>query len=464
MMHNLQSPISLVSQSIRHLSTLTLRTHCASPSPYKGEGKVWRITNDTNQSPISTTMRKLLLLTPQLPYPAHQGTSLRNFHIIRGLADAYELTLLSFLEETQTAVPEKITPLLNLLTQLETVPVPLRTTGKRLRQLLSTRRPDMAHRLYDDAFGAKLIELLRKNSFAIVQIEGIELARYMEVVRTVSPTSKIVFDDHNAETELQRRNMLTDLRQPKRWVAAAYSWIQVQRLSRFERWALQNGDWSTAVSEKDKTLLQTLANDPAVQITAIPNCIDTPAYADIAEEPILFDLLFSGKMDYRPNVDGVLWFADKVWPGIIAKRPSTTWAIVGQKPHPRLARLRHLQGVTVTGWVQSVRPYLAGATVYVMPFRVGSGTRLKLIEAMAAGKAIVSTKIGAEGFPVTDGRELSLVDEATEMETAVLQLLDDEQRRKEYGRVAQQFAQAYDWRVVIPAFKQIYRRIGKGTA
>ncbi len=401
-------------------------------------------------------MTPLLLLTPQLPYPAHQGTSLRNLHIIRGLADEYEITLLSFLEENQTAVSDKIIPLLNLLNRLETVPVPQRTTGKRLKQLVTTRRPDMAHRLYDQLFADKLRQLLRENEFEIIQIEGIELARYIEIVRAESPNSKVIFDDHNAETELQRRNMLTDLRQPKRWVAAAYSWVQVQRLRRFERWAMQKSDWTTAVSEADKILLDKLANDSQVNITAIPNCIDTEAYAKIDREPIPFDLLFSGKMDYRPNVDAVLWFADHVWPEIVAKRPSTTWAIVGQKPHARLERLRDVQGITVTGWVESVRPYLAGATLYIMPFRVGSGTRLKLIEAMATGKTIVSTQIGAEGFPVADGRELCLVDDAMGMETAVLQLLDAEERRVEYGRVAQQFAQQYDWRNIIPAFKEIY--------
>jgi glycosyltransferase involved in cell wall biosynthesis len=89
-------------------------------------------------------------------------------------------------------------------------------------------------------------------------------------------------------------------------------------------------------------------------------------------------------MDYRPNVDAVLWFAAEIWPLIKAKRPQTTWAIVGQKPHARLERLQEIEGVTVTGWVEEVRPYLTGAAVFVMPFRLGSGTRLKLIEAMAA--------------------------------------------------------------------------------
>ncbi|VAW41816.1 hypothetical protein MNBD_CHLOROFLEXI01-2667, partial [hydrothermal vent metagenome] len=190
---------------------------------------------------------KVLLLTPQLPYPPHQGTSLRNFHIIRGLVQACEVSLLSFLEAGQ-AISEKTAPLTKLCKTIATVPVPQRTMGKRLQQLLSTRRPDMAHRLFSQPFNIKLLQLLQAESFDIVQIEGIEMARYLPVIRHASPRSKIVFDDHNAETELQRRNFLTDLRQPRRWVAAAYSAEQVRRLRRFERWVCQQADWITAVS------------------------------------------------------------------------------------------------------------------------------------------------------------------------------------------------------------------------
>ncbi len=397
---------------------------------------------------------KLLLLTPQLPYPPQQGTSLRNFHILRGLAADHEITLLSFLEPGQTADPHQIAPLIVLCHHIETVPAPARSTGQRLRQLLTTRLPDMAHRLYSPAFADRLRHLLAANQFDVVQIEGIELARYIDVIRVASKDVKIVFDNHNAETELQRRNMQTDWRQPRRWPAAAYSWMQVGRLARFERWACKNADWVTAVSETDQRYLQS----PNLPISVIPNCIDITEY-QTPMSSIPFDLVFSGKMDYRPNVDAVLWFADEVWPQILAARPSTTWAIVGQKPHPRLARLRGMPGITVTGWVEDVRPYLAGAALFIMPFRVGSGTRLKLIEAMAAGKAIVSTRMGAEGFPVVDGREIVLADGVEEMATAVLRLLDDLAERTCLGTAARQFAAAYDWRMVIPQFNQIYAKL-----
>jgi glycosyltransferase involved in cell wall biosynthesis len=414
-------------------------------------------------------MAKILILTPQLPYPPHQGTSLRNFHIIRGLAERHEITLLSFLEGNQTNDPAAIEPLLALCA-VHTVPVPARSTVRRLWQLVSTRRPDMAHRLYSEAFAAELRRLLAASRFDIVQVEGIELARYMEIVRAVSPASKIVFDDHNAEAELQRRNFLTDLGNPRRWPAAAYSWVQMGRLRRFERWAMEMADGATAVSPSDKLTLEKLLNGTRINtdkhgsITVIPNCIDVREYENLGiseklQESIPFDLVFIGKMDYRPNVDAVLWFVDEVWPRIVAERPSTKFAIVGQKPHPRLGRLHNVPGVTLTGWVESVTPYLLGASVFIMPFRIGSGTRLKLIEAMAAGKAIVSTPIGAEGFAVQDGQELLLAETAEEMGTAVLHLLAHPEEREQLSQNARQFAQRYDWRQVIPRFDVLYQTL-----
>ena len=409
-------------------------------------------------------MANILILTPQLPYPPHQGTSLRNFHIIRGLAEQHEISLLSFLEDNQTADPTAIAPLLDLCQIVETVPVPGRTTKKRLLQLLTTRRPDMEHRLYSPEFNDKLRRLLAERSYDIVQVEGIELARSMEIIREVSPNSKILFDDHNAETDLQQRNMMTDLSTPKRWPAAMYSWVQVGRLRRFERWACQHADWVTAVSEADKRTLQSLISSPATScrqspITVIPNCIDVQEYANLGDAPasLRFDIVFSGKMDYRPNVDAMLWFADEVWPRIKERRSATSWAVVGQKPHARLECLQDLDGVTMTGWVESVRPYLAGAGVYIMPFRVGSGTRLKLIEAMAAGKAIASTPIGAEGFPVKHDQELLLGESGEELGTAVLHLLAHPEERRRLGTAAQTFAAQYDWRVIIPRFDAVYK-------
>lgn len=402
---------------------------------------------------------KILILTPQLPYPPQQGTSLRNYHIIRGLAERHEITLLSFVEEGQTADSATIAPLYQLCQHIETVPAPARTTAQRLRHLFTTSLPDMAHRLYSPAFEAALNRLLNEGQFDIVQIEGIELARYIAEVRTTSLGSHIVFDDHNAETELQRRNFLADLQIPRRWPAALYSWLQIGRLRRFERWACQQANAVVVVSAADRDHLP--ISNPQSPISIIPNCLDTESYNNSRNDNDVpcYDLVFSGKMDYRPNVDAVLWFVQEIWPMVKQKRPNSTLAIVGQKPHPRLEPLRQQEGITLTGRVESVQPYLAGASLCIMPFRVGSGTRLKLIEAMAAGKAIISTPVGAEGFPVEHGRELWLAETAQAFGTAVLHLLNHPDQRHQLGQTARQFAQQYDWRVVIPRFEDVYETV-----
>lgn len=404
----------------------------------------------------------VLVLTPQLPYPPHQGTTLRNYHILRGLAADHALTLLSYVEPGQQTTAAEMDPLLALCTAVEIVPTPAHTPRRRLQLLLTSREPDMAHRLRDDRFELKLRRLLAENRFDIVQIEGIELAHVMPVVRSVSPRSRIVFDEHNAETTLQRLAYEADRDNPRRWAAAAYSRVQVTRLSRYEAWACRTADYVVAVSDADRASLLTLAGSQSPPVAVIPNCIDVASYesrpADMEDVPH-FDLVFSGKMDYRPNVDAVLWFADEIWPAIVARRPATTWAIVGQKPHARLERLRELSGVTLTGRVPDVQPYLWGTAVYVMPFRVGSGTRLKLIEALASGLAVVSTPVGAAGFAVVDGRELVLVETAPAMATAVLRLLENPEERTRLGRDARTFAAQYDWRRVVPALSRIYQEL-----
>lgn len=401
---------------------------------------------------------KILLLTPQLPYPPHQGTSLRNYHIIRGLAERHEVHLLSFRERGRSGDQETPEPLQALCTGVTTVPAPRRTMVQRLWRMSSRTRPDMAHRLESAAFDRSLQALLENGGFDVVQVEGIELARYMPVVRRHCVECKLVFDDHNAEAALQYSAFLTDVRQPRRWPAAAYSLLQTVRLRHFERWACLAADAVTVVSEADRRALLRLTAD--VEPAVIPNCIDVEAYQRRPAGPVPhYDVVFTGKMDYRPNVDAATWFGREIWPSIRQARPEATWAIVGQKPHSRLDWLRREPGVTVTGWVNEIQPYLAGAGVYAMPLRMGSGTRLKMIEAMAAEKAIVSTPLGAEGYDVSHGDQLLLAETAAEFAGAVLHLLGDSAERERLGAAAAQFAAGYDWREVIPRFEEVYERL-----
>ncbi len=397
---------------------------------------------------------RILLLTPQRPYPPHQGTTLRNFNLVKELAKRHTVCVQTFLEPDQD--PTDAGPLPELCRWIDTLPVPKRTTGLRLRQMLTTRRPDMSWRLWSPAFNEHLAWRLNEHPFDVVSIEGIEMAPYLPTIEVAQPRPRIIYDAHNAEWILQKRACTTDIKRPLRWPAAAYSWIQWQRLTRYEADLMQRVSYTAAMSEPDKEALHQI--NPKAPIVIVPNGVDLSAYGQFSGTPVAYDLVFTGKMDFRPNIDAVLWFGQQVLPLIQAQRPETTFAIVGQRPHARLDMLRNNPGITITGYVDETQPYIAGATVYVVPLRVGGGTRLKILEAMAMSKAIVSTGLGAEGFPVTSGQELVLANEPEAFAQEVLDFLNIPIRRVVLGRAGKAFAQAnYGWDALVPQLEQIYR-------
>jgi glycosyltransferase involved in cell wall biosynthesis len=158
-------------------------------------------------------------------------------------------------------------------------------------------------------------------------------------------------------------------------------------------------------------------------------------------------------MDYRPNVDAVLWFANDIFPLIQRERPEAQFVIVGQKPTEAVKQLGERNGIVVTGAVDDIRPHLAEAAVYVAPLRMGGGTRFKLLEAMALKRPIVSTRVGAEGFEVQDGRELLLADRPDDFAKAVLTLLGDPAKQGGLINAAYAFVKGYDWGEIIPAME-----------
>ena len=408
-------------------------------------------------------MQRILVITPEYPYPPEQGASLRNFYILLGLAGRYDVTLLSATKDEKLGLAVDDSPLTDACQTIRVVHVPDRSPAKRLSRLLTRRSPDMAHRFQDSAFEETLIEVLSDKSgglvdprqFDIAQIEGIELAQAMPIIRRCSQETRIVYDAHNAETDLQRSAFHTDLASVSRWPGAAYSYVQTRRLDRYEAWACQTADDVTAVSYSDADCLSKYRQGQPP--TVIPNCIDLRDYeASPTSSTKSFDILFTGKMDYRPNVDAVLWFADEIWPRILEKRPETSWAIVGQKPHSRLEGLRTSPGITITGYVDRVQPYLAGAGVVVLPLRMGSGTRLKLLEALASSKPVVSTTLGAEGYPGVGEAGVTIVNDPEQFASSVLSLLNNRARRQELGTTGRAFAHNYDWRRVIPMFDGVY--------
>ncbi len=397
----------------------------------------------------------LLFLTSQVPYPPRQGGALRAWGMISALARRHTVTILSFhdADEVPPLPPDFGDISLNVVPE-----PPPRSLSRRLRDLLFSRQPDMALRLESPLFRQCLAERLAAQAFDAVHIEGIEMAPFLDVLEQARPRPLIIFDDFNCEFLLQKRAFLTDLRHPARWHGALYSLVQWRRLRRYEAEICRRADCVVAVSEADGLALRTLV--PGLRLTVVPNGVDVSAYDPrTPPTPGMGEnvLVFTGKMDFRPNVDAVLWFAEEVLPRIREQVPDVRFWVVGQRPHRRLEVLRGDPAITLTGYVEDTRPYIAGATVYVAPLRIGGGTRLKLLEAMAMERAVVATRLGAEGYEVQDGRELLLADDAEAFAAAVVSLLRDPARRTTIGRAARHFVENhYDWSVLAPRVESLY--------
>ena len=223
-----------------------------------------------------------------------------------------------------------------------------------------------------------------------------------------------------------------------------------------------------AVSEVDRQALLRL--DPALDVTVIPNGVDlefnrpgvTPGQAGMGSAA----LVFTGKMDYRPNIDAVTWFVDAVFPLIRQSAPDARFFIVGQQPHPRVAALAERPGIIVTGRVPDTRPYIAGAAVYVIPLRIGGGTRLKVLEAMAMGQALVSTRLGCDGFPFKDGQRSRVRRRRRRIcasKSSRCCAIPSGARR--LGRRARAFVEAhYGWDAIVPPLEALYRVSAGGTS
>jgi glycosyltransferase involved in cell wall biosynthesis len=230
---------------------------------------------------------------------------------------------------------------------------------------------------------------------------------------------------------------------------------QWQRMLRFEREALARFDLVLAVSATDRETLSRIY--PGVMhspVHVVQTGVDTSFFAPAGTPPRHTHMVFTGSMDWLPNEDGMVYFCREILPRIRQSEPDATLSIIGRAPTPAVKKLAEIPGVEVTGRVDDVRPHVAKGAVYIVPLRIGGGTRLKIFEAMSMGKAVVSTTVGAEGLPVTSGRDIEIADEPARFAHSVVHLMRDLTSRRAIESAARQLVlERYDWSAVAQDFE-----------
>ncbi len=393
---------------------------------------------------------KILFLSPTVPFPLTDGGRIRVFNLLKQIAKKSEVTLLAL--ETQTTDAEGVAELQQLGIQVHLVPnaptLPRVSFGTLVKAFLK-RQPITVARYDVPAYRQKFRELIANESYDLVHYEMFHIAQFH--TETDLPG---VLSQQNVDSAIWRRLSSETVNPFYKFVY----WTQQLAFQRYERVLSPKFAAVTCTSDIDAAVFQEHCAEDAIKI--IPNGVDITHYQPDYTTEAPAHLIYIGSMDWYPNEDAVAFFADAVLPRIQKNVPDVAFLIVGGNPSARVQKLAERDGVIVTGRVPEIKPYFAEATVFVVPLRIGSGTRLKILEAMAMGKAIVSTTVGAEGLDLKDGEEIFIADAPTTFADAVTHLLTDPSLRRRIGENGRtRVEQDYDWRRIGEKLHEVYTKI-----
>ncbi|HEY0003480.1 MAG TPA: glycosyltransferase family 4 protein [Pyrinomonadaceae bacterium] len=387
--------------------------------------------------------------------PVDTGGKIRSYNLLRELAALHETVLLSYYQGPRDEAYEEE------LEQRLPGAVSVHTAGPKDGMLwqglhylsrLPARAPYAVAKFTSPLVQRLLAQWLAERRFDVAVCDFLSASLNFPRVLT-TPT---VLFQHNVESALWRRQAEHAPDILRRIVFK----LEAARMSRYESEAVGRFQHVIAVSEHDREQMSTMTD--ASRITVVPTGVDTGKYAARADGQEVKDrlVLFLGSMDWEPNIDGVEYFCREVWPLVRSIVPEARFRIVGRNPHPLVQRLAS-ESVEVTGTVPSVLEHLCEAAVVVVPLRIGGGTRLKIFEAMATGKAVVSTTIGAEGLDVHHGQDILLADDAEAFADSVIKLLRDGEERARLERAARKLAAQYDWSIIARRFEETLARVAK---
>jgi polysaccharide biosynthesis protein PslH len=303
-----------------------------------------------------------------------------------------------------------------------------------------------------------LRSILAERAFDAVQLESSHLFRYLDTIRNAPGRPAVLLDWHNIESELMARYAAEVPSLPKRLVAGRTATL----LKGVEQDLLQRCDGHTVVSERERE--QLLARKPGARVWVVPNGVELRQPASDERTSQKDALLFVGSMDYHANIEAVTWFARRIWPSVSANLPELRFVIAGRSPAADVQALASGK-VEVTGTVDDVRPYYARALAVVVPLRVGGGTRLKILEAMALGVPVVSTRLGAEGIAVQHGENILLADTEAEMEAAIGRIASQPDLRRDLSQAGRRLVeQKYDWEAIGNDLYQVHQTLAVSRA
>jgi polysaccharide biosynthesis protein PslH len=403
---------------------------------------------------------KILMIMHFVPYPPQSGALQRNYNLLREIAANHEVYLITL---TQKAlIPNEaalsnavanVSPFCKLIKVFD-IPSdshPLRWHFLLFRSIFS-KIPYSTRRFSSREMQKEIENILETVAFDLIHVDTIDLAGYVNGITTIPK----VLSHHNLESELLFRRAAHSRNPLARW----YLCLQAQKLKRYEQRMIPQFKINVTVSPKDLEGIRLMANGGTTIL--VPNGTDTVFFSPQVA-PQTPSLIFAGGLNWLPNVDAMIHFCKAIFPIIAAEVPDVRMKIIGANPPAGLQKIsKKNTSIEILGFVPDIRVYMASAAVYVVPLRIGGGTRLKILDALAMGKAVVSTTVGAEGLALQDGVNILIGDTDEAFAQKVVGLLKNPVVRKSIGDAGRLTVERkYSWKVISPILLDVYREVCK---
>lgn len=374
-------------------------------------------------------MRILWIKTGFL-HPLDTGGNIRSYFTLRALRRNHRITFLTLATPDANTGRESAAEYAHDVVEVPWDGAPRRGSfafaAQALRNLVASSMPLALERYQVKALGERLAVLIEERDFDVVVCDFLFPAPQM---RGISGVPKVLFQ-HNVESLIWDR-----LADEQVGPLGLYYRLQARRMRRWEGRLCSSFDRVIAVSPQDARLMEERFD--VDDVAAVPTGVDTEYFCPNAEQPEPGRVVFVGSLDWLPNIEGVAWLVREVWPRVVRERPDARLDVVGRRPTAATRRL--IEGrpdVRLSADVPDVRPHLHEASAVVVPLHVGGGTRLKIFEAMACGKAVISTPVGAEGLPVESGKDCMIAEETEAFAATIVRVLDDDILRSRLERAA----------------------------
>ncbi len=393
---------------------------------------------------------RILIVTPSLPYPLIWGFGIRVYQIVKYLAQRHHVSLLAYAgpgDEDRVSALQRTGAVIHAVVRDEST-----TASKRRAQLTSLFSPASFQRqdLESNSMQAAIDRVLAAEPFDIIQVESTPMSGFDFGSRV-----PVLLDEHNIEYELLYRTFQTE-RSP---VRKLYNWVEYRKFRGEERRSWTHSSGCILTSHREEAILRRYA--PQTPTRVVPNGVDIEYFRPSPGRGDPNSIVFVGVMHYRPNVDAALYFIHEILPHIVRARPNAKFTLVGGGAPEELRRLAG-PNVVLAGKVPDTRPYVSQAGVLVVPLRMGSGTRLKVLEGLAVGRPLVTTSLGCEGIEAAHGEHLLIADDPLDFARSVLRVLDDAELTASLGRQGRKLVEErYHWSSILRGLEDFMQRTAR---